>query len=130
MKINGNEIRPGNIIEHDGGLWVAVKTQHVKPGKGGAFVRTKIKNLRNGRVLEKTFRSGEKVNEAEVEDKKMQFLYMDGTDFVFMDSETYDQVPFSSAQMEESSCDGSHLRAKSRSAVTPPSPARTSSTRS
>jgi elongation factor P len=73
--------------------------QHVKPGKGGAFVRTKIKNLRTGRVLDKTFRSGEKVDEAEVEDKRMQFLYMDGEQLVFMDTSTYDQIPFSAEQV-------------------------------
>jgi elongation factor P len=76
--------------------------QHVKPGKGGAFVRTKIKNLRTGRVLDKTFRSGEKVDEAEVEDKRMQFLYMDGDQLVFMDTETYDQIPFSAEQVGDS----------------------------
>jgi elongation factor P len=73
--------------------------QHVKPGKGGAFVRTKIKHLRTGRVLERTFRSGERLDEAEVEDKKMQYLYQDGEQFIFMDQETYDQIPFTAAQI-------------------------------
>jgi elongation factor P len=71
----------------------------VKPGKGGAFVRTKIKNLRTGRTLDKTFRAGEKVELAEVEDKRMQYLYLDGESLVFMDTETYDQIPFSREQV-------------------------------
>ena len=101
MKINGNEIRPGNVIQHKGALWVAVKTQHVKPGKGGAFVRTKVKNLKTGRVLDRTFRSGEKVEEADVAERKMQYLYQDGEDLVFMDTETFEQIPFSSEQVGE-----------------------------
>jgi elongation factor P len=99
MPVDTSQFRNGLKIELDGEPFVMTYFQHVKPGKGGAFVRTKLKNLRNGRVLEKTFRSGEKVSEAEVEDKKMQFLYMDGSDYVFMDSETYDQVPFTAAQI-------------------------------
>ena len=99
MAVDTSNFRNGLKIELDGDPFVMTYFQHVKPGKGGAFVRTKMKNLRNGRVLEKTFRSGEKVTEAEVEDKKMQFLYMDGTDYVFMDTETYDQIPFSAAQI-------------------------------
>jgi elongation factor P len=99
MAVDTSQFRNGLKIELDGEPFVMTYFQHVKPGKGGAFVRTKIKNLRNGRVLEKTFRSGEKVTEAEVEDKKMQFLYMDGSDYVFMDSETYDQVPFTATQI-------------------------------
>ena len=101
MALDTSQFRNGLKIELDGEPFVMVYFQHVKPGKGGAFVRTKIKNLRNGRVLEKTFRSGEKVNEAEVEDKKMQYLYMDGSSYVFMDSETYDQVPFTPEQIGE-----------------------------
>ena len=93
------DFRNGMVLEIDGDLWAIAYFQHVKPGKGGAFVRTKMKNLRNGRVLEKTFRSGEKVEEAEVEDKKMQFLYMDGDQLIFMDTETYDQIPFSAEQV-------------------------------
>lgn len=99
MAVDTSQFRNGLKIELDGEPFVMVYFQHVKPGKGGAFVRTKLKNLRTGRVLEKTFRSGEKVNEAEVEDKKMQYLYMDGSSYVFMDSETYDQVPFSAEQI-------------------------------
>jgi elongation factor P len=73
--------------------------QHVKPGKGGAFVRTKLKNLRTGRSVEQTFRAGERVDEADVEDKRMQYLYQDGDSLVFMDTNTYDQLPFSREQL-------------------------------
>ncbi len=97
--VDTSQFRNGLKLELDGQPFVITYFQHVKPGKGGAFVRTKMKNLRNGRVLEKTFRSGEKVAEAEVEDKKMQFLYMDGDQLIFMDTETYDQIPFSAEQV-------------------------------
>ena len=93
MKIDGNEIRPGNVIEHQGRLWRAIKTQHVKPGKGGAFVRTKLKNLLNGRVVEKTFRSGERCEEADIEEKTMQYLYQDADGRIFMDTTSYEQLP-------------------------------------
>ncbi len=99
MALDTSQFRNGLKIEIDGEPFVMTYFQHVKPGKGGAFVRTKIKNLRTGRVLERTFRSGEKVDEAEVEDKKMQFLYQDGEQLIFMDQETYDQVPFSTEQV-------------------------------
>ncbi len=94
-----SQFKNGLKIEIDGSPFTIVYFQHVKPGKGGAFVRTKIKNLRTGRNLDKTFRAGEKVNEAEVEDKKMQYLYQDGDQLVFMDSNTYDQFPFSAEQV-------------------------------
>jgi elongation factor P len=99
MAVDTSQFRNGLKIEIDGEPFVMTYFQHVKPGKGGAFVRTKIKNLRTGRVLDKTFRSGEKVDEAEVEDKKMQYLYQDGESFVFMDQETYDQIPFNAEQL-------------------------------
>jgi len=101
MAVDTSNFRNGLKIELDGEPFVMTYFQHVKPGKGGAFVRTKLKNLRNGRVQEKTFRSGEKVSEAEVEEKQMQFLYKDGASYVFMDGETYDQVPFSPDQIGE-----------------------------
>jgi elongation factor P len=85
-KINGNEIRPGNIIEHDGGLWVAVKTEHVKPGKGGAFAQVEMKNLRNGSKLNERFRSADKVERVRLEQKDQQFLYQSDDMLVFMDS--------------------------------------------
>jgi elongation factor P len=92
MKINGNEIRPGNVLEHDGGLWVAVKTQHVKPGKGGAFAQVELKNLRNGSKLNERFRSADKVEKVRLEQKDQQFLYESDGTLVFMDSETFEQI--------------------------------------
>jgi elongation factor P len=91
-KINGNEIRPGNVIEHDGGLWVAVKTAHVKPGKGGAFAQVELKNLRNGTKLNERFRSADKVERVRLDQKDQQFLYESDGMLVFMDSETYEQI--------------------------------------
>ncbi|WP_425100036.1 elongation factor P [Tropicibacter sp. S64] len=91
-KINGNEIRPGNVLEHDGGLWVAVKTDHVKPGKGGAFAQVELKNLRDGRKLNERFRSADKVERVRLDQKDMQFLYEDAGQLIFMDAETYEQV--------------------------------------
>ncbi|WP_121630957.1 elongation factor P [Tropicibacter alexandrii] len=91
-KINGNEIRPGNVLEHDGHLWVAVKVDHVKPGKGGAFAQVEMKNLRNGSKLNERFRSADKVERVRLEQKDMQFLYEDAGQLIFMDTETYDQV--------------------------------------
>jgi elongation factor P len=92
MKINGNEIRPGNIIEHDGGLWVAVKTSHVKPGKGGAFAQVELKNLRDGRKLNERFRSADKVERVRLDQKEQQFLYETDGILTFMDTETFEQV--------------------------------------
>jgi elongation factor P len=91
-KINGNEIRPGNIIEHDGGLWVAVKTEHVKPGKGGAFAQVELRNLRNGSKLNERFRSADKVERVRLEQKDQQFLYESDGVLTFMDSETFEQI--------------------------------------
>jgi elongation factor P len=91
-KINGIEIRPGNVIEHDGGLWVAVKTAHVKPGKGGAFAQVELKNLRDGRKLNERFRSADKVERVRLDQKDQQFLYETDGMLVFMDSETYEQI--------------------------------------
>ena len=91
-KINGNEIRPGYILEHDAGLWAAVKVNHVKPGKGGAFAQVELKNLRDGRKLNERFRSEDKVDQVELENKDQQFLYETDGRLVFMDSETYEQT--------------------------------------
>ncbi|MCC1494667.1 elongation factor P [Cognatishimia sp. F0-27] len=91
-KINGNEIRPGNVLEHNDGLWAAVKVDHVKPGKGGAFAQVELRNLRNGSKLNERFRSADKVERVRLEQKDMQFLYEDAGQLVFMDTETYDQV--------------------------------------
>lgn len=92
MKINGNEIRPGNVIEHNGGLWVAVKTAHVKPGKGGAFAQVELKNLIDGTKLNERFRASETVEKVRLEQKDFQFLYEQGDALVFMDSESYEQL--------------------------------------
>lgn len=91
-KINGNEIKPGFILEHDGGLWAAVKVNHVKPGKGGAFAQVELKNLRDGRKLNERFRSEDKVERTELENKDQQFLYESDGRLIFMDAETYEQV--------------------------------------
>ncbi|MDH5452407.1 MAG: elongation factor P [Paracoccaceae bacterium] len=91
-KINGNEIRPGNVLEHDGGLWAAVKVSHVKPGKGGAFAQVELKNLRDGRKLNERFRSADKVEQVRLDQKDQQFLYESNGMLVFMDSETYEQI--------------------------------------
>ena len=92
MKINGNEIRPGNIIEHNDGLWAAVKVGHVKPGKGGAFAQVELKNLRNGSKLNERFRSADKVERVRLEQKDQQFLYESDGMLTFMDSETFEQT--------------------------------------
>lgn len=92
MKINGNEIRPGNVIEHNGGLWAAVKTNSVKPGKGGAYNQVELKNLIDGTKLNERFRAAETVEKVRLEQKDFQFLYEQGDALVFMDSETYEQL--------------------------------------
>ena len=94
-KINGNEIRPGNVLEHDGGLWAAVKVDHVKPGKGGAFAQVELKNLRDGRKLNERFRSADKVEQVRLEQKDQQFLFEADDMLTFMDSETYEQIALS-----------------------------------
>ena len=99
MAVDTSQFRNGLKIELDGEPFVIVYFQHVKPGKGGAFVRTKVKNLKTGRVLDRRFRAGEKVEAADIDDRKMQFLYRDGDQLVFMDSDSYDQIPFSSDQV-------------------------------
>ena len=91
-KINGNEIKPGFVLEHDGGLWAAVKVNHVKPGKGGAFAQVEMKNLRDGRKLNERFRSEDKVEQVRLDNKDQQFLYETDGKLVFMDSETFEQT--------------------------------------
>lgn len=92
MKINGNEIRPGNVIQHKDGLWVAVKIQAVKPGKGGAFAQVELKNLIDGTKLNERFRASETVERVRLEQKDYQFLYAEGDMLTFMDLESYDQI--------------------------------------
>jgi elongation factor P len=91
-KISGNEIRPGTMLDYDGGLWIAVKTQKVKPGKGGAYNQVELKNVTNGTKLNQRFRSDETVEEIYLEKKDFQFLYASGDMLTFMDMETYDQI--------------------------------------
>ena len=91
-KINGNEIRPGFILDYDGGLWAAVKVDIVKPGKGGAFAQVELKNLRNGTKLNERFRSEDKVERVTLENKDQQFLYETDGMLVFMDTETFEQL--------------------------------------
>ena len=92
MKINGNEIRPGNVLEHQDTLWAAVKVQHVKPGKGGAFAQVELKNLLDGRKLNERFRSADTVERVRLEQKDFQFLYKSDDKLVFMDNDTYEQL--------------------------------------
>ena len=92
IKINGNEIRPGNVIEHNNSLWIAVKTQAVKPGKGPAYNQVELKNLINGSKLNERFRSSETVEKVRLEQKDFQFLYPQGDMLVFMDTDTYEQM--------------------------------------
>ena len=90
--ISTNQFKNGMTIEMDKQLWTILEFQHVKPGKGGAFVRTKLKNFNAGQVLDKTFRAGEKFKKAKIVNKKMEYLYSTGEDYYFMDDETYEQV--------------------------------------
>ena len=92
MKINGSDIRPGSVIEHDGSLWVAVKTQTVKPGKGPAYNQVELKNLIDRRKLNNRFGTDERVERAQIDHREFQFLYRDGDQLVFMDTDTYEQI--------------------------------------
>ena len=97
--ISVNDLRTGLTIELDNGLWSVVEFLHVKPGKGAAFVRTKLKNVETGNVVEKTFRVGEKVAKATLDKRDMQYLYKEGADFVMMDTENYEQMSVTEAQI-------------------------------
>ncbi|MCS5713002.1 elongation factor P [Herbiconiux sp. CPCC 205716] len=87
-----NDIKNGTVLDIDGQLWNVIEFQHVKPGKGGAFVRTKIKNVRTGKLVDRTFNAGAKIETANVDRRDFQYLYRDGEDFVFMDTSDYDQI--------------------------------------
>jgi len=87
-----NDIKNGTVLRLDGQLWTVIEFQHVKPGKGGAFVRTKIKNVMTGKTIDKTFNAGLKIETANVDRRDFQYLYQDGADYVFMDTSTYDQI--------------------------------------
>jgi elongation factor P len=103
VSISTNDLKNGMALDLPEGLVTVVEFQHVKPGKGGAFVRTKLKNVRNGAVLDRTFRADEKVKTATIDKREMQFLYREGTDYVFMDNETYDQLQVTSASVGSAS---------------------------
>ena len=96
MKINGNEIRPGNVIQHNGSLWAVAKLQHVKPGKGGAFAQVELKNLLNGSKLNERFRSSETVERVRLEQNDYQFLYEADGMLVFMNTDSYEQIELQS----------------------------------
>ncbi len=98
--ISVNDFKTGLTIQVDGNLYRVIEFQHVKPGKGAAFVRSKLRNLRNGNVTEKTFRAGEKVEKAQIDNRKMQYLYASGDQHAFMDMETYEQIELPESQLE------------------------------
>lgn len=97
--INTSDIKNGITLKMDNNLLTVVEFQHVKPGKGGAFVRTKLRNLRTAAVIERTFNASEKLEQAIIEKSDVQYLYRDGDDFIFMDNDTYDQTPVSSQSL-------------------------------
>jgi len=99
--ISTNQFKNGNHIEVDGTVYKILEFQHVKPGKGGAFVRTKLRRASDGNVIDRTFRAGEKFRPVRTESKKMQFLYADGSDAHFMDSESFEQIAISESSVED-----------------------------
>jgi elongation factor P len=102
MALSTNDLKNGMTLQLEGGLFQVVEFQHVKPGKGGAFVRTTLKNVRSGAVVDRTFRAAEKVEQARLDKREMQYLYKDGTAFVFMDNESYDQINVEPAVLGDS----------------------------
>ena len=92
MKVNGNTIKPGNVIEHKGGLWVATKTSHVKPGKGGAFAQIELRNLKDGTKLNERFRSSENIEKVILEETPHVFLYKEDENLIFMNNENFEQI--------------------------------------
>ena len=100
MKISAFDVRPGNLLEYEKGLWRVSKTQHVKPGKGGAFMQLEMKNIETGTKTNTRFRSEDKVEKAMVEPRNMQFLYSDGSGYIFMDSDSYEQMTLSAEALE------------------------------
>lgn len=98
--ISVNDFKTGTTLEYENNIWQVIEFQHVKPGKGAAFVRSKLRNLRNGNIQDKTFRAGEKVKKAHIERHKMQYLYASGDMYAFMDMNTYDQIELPQEQIE------------------------------
>ena len=107
------DIRNGVVLNMDGGLWTVIEFQHVKPGKGGAFVRTKVKNVMTGKVVDRTFNAGAKIETETVDRADFQYLYKDGDDFVFMDTDTYDQLHVPAATVG----DAAHFMLESQTAL-------------
>jgi elongation factor P len=103
MSVSTNALKNGLTLDLPEGLFSVVEFQHVKPGKGGAFVRTKLKNVRTGAVLERTYRADEKLEQAIIDKREMQYLYADGTEYVFMDNTTYEQMQVSGASLGDAS---------------------------
>jgi elongation factor P len=103
MTVSTNDLKNGMTLDLPEGLFAVVEFQHVKPGKGGAFVRTKLKNVRTGAVLDRTYRADEKLEQAIVDKREMQFLYLDGQQYVFMDNNTYDQLQLDESALGEAS---------------------------
>jgi elongation factor P len=99
LSTSTNDLKNGMTLDLPEGLFSVVEFQHVKPGKGGAFVRTKLKNVRTGAVIDRTWRADEKIEQAIIEKREMQFLYQDGTDYVFMDTQSYEQLPIPEATL-------------------------------
>jgi len=102
MKLNGNAVKPGNVIEHNGRLWTAVKVEHVKPGKGGAFAQIELRDIRDGTKLNERFRSSETIERVILEESECTFLYDDGDNLVFMHSETFEQISINSDMVGDS----------------------------
>lgn len=98
--ISVNDFKTGVTIEVENNIWQVIEFQHVKPGKGAAFVRSKLRNLRSGNIQEKTFRAGERVGKAHIENKTMQYLYASGDTHAFMDTNTYEQIEMQTSQIE------------------------------
>ena len=102
MSVSTNDLRNGMTLDLPEGLFAVVEFQHVKPGKGGAFVRTKLKNVRTGAVIERTYRADEKLEQAIIDKREMQFLYRDSSDYVFMDTVSYEQLQVTTASLGDS----------------------------
>ncbi|HWD50942.1 MAG TPA: elongation factor P [Acidimicrobiales bacterium] len=102
MAVSTNDLRNGMTLDLPEGLFAVVEFQHVKPGKGGAFVRTKLKNVRTGAVIERTYRADEKLEQAIIDKREMQFLYRDSSDYVFMDTVSYEQLQVTTASLGDS----------------------------
>jgi elongation factor P len=92
MKVNANQISRGNVVEHNGRIWIAVKVAHINPGKGGAFVQMELRDVRDGTKLNERFRSGESVEKSRLDEQELQFLFHEGDDYTFMDVESYEQM--------------------------------------